>query len=77
MKFGDLFCIGRRHERLGAEPWVEGASKPRACWSSDEEEPVVCSGCGTDNRAERKFCLERGASLAAVCPSCGVANEIR
>jgi class 3 adenylate cyclase len=32
---------------------------------------VVCSNCGTDNDAGRKFCYECGASLAAACASCG------
>ena len=36
---------------------------------------MVCSRCGTDNRAGRKFCSSCGAVLAIVCPACGAANE--
>jgi class 3 adenylate cyclase/tetratricopeptide (TPR) repeat protein len=35
---------------------------------------MICSRCGTDNEAGRKFCHECGEPLAAVCPSCGAAN---
>ena len=33
-----------------------------------------CAACGTENRADRKFCAECGAGLARACPSCGAAN---
>jgi class 3 adenylate cyclase/tetratricopeptide (TPR) repeat protein len=36
---------------------------------------VVCSNCGTENRAGRKFCSECAAPLALPCPSCGALNE--
>jgi class 3 adenylate cyclase/tetratricopeptide (TPR) repeat protein len=35
---------------------------------------VVCSNCGTENEAGRKFCKECAAQLALVCPSCAAAN---
>ncbi len=35
---------------------------------------MICSTCGTENEAGRKFCLECGARLAAGCPSCGAPN---
>ena len=35
---------------------------------------MVCSNCGTENEAGRKFCKECAARLAAVCPACGAAN---
>jgi class 3 adenylate cyclase len=35
---------------------------------------LVCSNCGTENEAGRKFCKECAARLAAVCPACGAAN---
>ncbi len=35
---------------------------------------MLCSACGTDNEADRKFCGECGAKLAAACPSCGASN---
>ena len=35
---------------------------------------MICSNCGTENEAGRKFCGECAARLAAVCPSCGAAN---
>src|SRR3954447_1744373 len=35
----------------------------------------VCSGCGADNRAGRRFCSQCGTALEAQCPSCGAANE--
>ncbi len=35
---------------------------------------MVCSNCGFENEAGRKFCGECGQSLAAVCPSCGRPN---
>ena len=36
---------------------------------------MVCSNCGTENRAGRKFCSECAAPLALACPSCGALNE--
>ena len=36
---------------------------------------LICSNCGSENRAGRKFCAECAAPLAAACPSCGAANE--
>ena len=36
---------------------------------------MVCSNCGTENRAGRKFCSECAAPLALPCPSCGALNE--
>ncbi|HEY6058764.1 MAG TPA: zinc ribbon domain-containing protein, partial [Candidatus Limnocylindrales bacterium] len=38
------------------------------------ERRVVCSNCGTENEAGRKFCKECAARLALVCPSCGTNN---
>ena len=37
------------------------------------EAGLICSSCGTENDAGRKFCHECGTNLAAVCPSCGSA----
>ena len=34
-----------------------------------------CPSCDHDNRAERRFCAEYGAALAAVRASCGASNE--
>ena len=34
-----------------------------------------CPSCDHDNRAERRFCAECGAPLAAICASCGVSNQ--
>jgi len=36
---------------------------------------MICSSCGAENRAGRKFCAQCGASLLAGCPSCGAVNE--
>jgi predicted ATPase/class 3 adenylate cyclase len=36
---------------------------------------MICSSCGTENRAGRKFCSSCGAPLARACPACGAANE--
>ena len=36
---------------------------------------MTCQACGADNRADRRFCRECGASLVAGCPSCGAVNE--
>jgi class 3 adenylate cyclase/tetratricopeptide (TPR) repeat protein len=36
---------------------------------------MICSSCGVENRAGRKFCSSCGAPLALACPSCGAANE--
>ncbi len=33
-----------------------------------------CAACGTENRADRKFCAECGVSLARACPTCGAIN---
>jgi hypothetical protein len=35
---------------------------------------MICSACGAENEAGRKFCAECAARLAAICPSCGTAN---
>jgi class 3 adenylate cyclase/tetratricopeptide (TPR) repeat protein len=35
---------------------------------------VLCTICGTDNEAGRKFCKECAARLALACPACGTAN---
>jgi class 3 adenylate cyclase/predicted ATPase len=34
-----------------------------------------CPSCDHDNRAERRFCAECGAALAAVCASCSASNQ--
>ena len=34
----------------------------------------ICTSCGTENDAGRKFCVECGARLAAACPTCGTPN---
>jgi class 3 adenylate cyclase/tetratricopeptide (TPR) repeat protein len=34
-----------------------------------------CPTCDHDNRAERRFCAECGAALAAACGTCGATNE--
>jgi class 3 adenylate cyclase/tetratricopeptide (TPR) repeat protein len=34
-----------------------------------------CPSCDLDNRAERRFCAECGAALAAICASCGASNQ--
>jgi class 3 adenylate cyclase len=35
---------------------------------------TVCTACGTENEAGRKFCKECGTRLAVACPACGTAN---
>jgi class 3 adenylate cyclase/tetratricopeptide (TPR) repeat protein len=34
-----------------------------------------CPSCDHENRAERRFCAECGATFAAVCASCGATNQ--
>ena len=34
-----------------------------------------CDACGTENRADRRFCRECGTTLAVTCTACGAANE--
>jgi class 3 adenylate cyclase/tetratricopeptide (TPR) repeat protein len=36
---------------------------------------VICSNCGTENEAGRKFCDACGTSLALNCPNCGASNR--
>ena len=36
---------------------------------------MICSSCGSENTAGRKFCKECGSSLANACRSCGAALE--
>jgi class 3 adenylate cyclase/tetratricopeptide (TPR) repeat protein len=36
---------------------------------------VICSNCGTENEAGRKFCGECATRLAAICPACGASNS--
>jgi class 3 adenylate cyclase len=35
---------------------------------------VICSNCGTENDAQRKFCIECATPLTARCSNCGTAN---
>jgi class 3 adenylate cyclase/tetratricopeptide (TPR) repeat protein len=35
---------------------------------------MICTACGTENEAGRKFCAECGAALARGCPACGTPN---
>ena len=35
---------------------------------------MTCTSCGTQNDPGRKFCLECGAPLAAICGACGATN---
>jgi len=35
---------------------------------------VICSNCGTENEAQRKFCIECATPLTARCSNCGTAN---
>ena len=34
-----------------------------------------CPSCDHDNRADRRFCVECGTTLAAGCASCGAASQ--
>ncbi len=36
---------------------------------------MVCRECGTENRADRKFCKECGTALDATCAACGSGND--
>jgi class 3 adenylate cyclase/tetratricopeptide (TPR) repeat protein len=36
---------------------------------------VICSSCGTQNEAGRKFCDACGKTLLSACPSCGASNR--
>ena len=36
---------------------------------------MICSTCGTENKATAKFCGGCGTALAATCPACGAAHE--
>ncbi len=36
---------------------------------------MICSNCGTENEAGRRFCDTCAAPLAAGCPACGAANR--
>jgi class 3 adenylate cyclase/predicted ATPase len=36
---------------------------------------MLCSGCGTENPAGKKFCSECGTSLTVACASCGATLE--
>ena len=35
---------------------------------------MICSNCGTENDAQRKFCTECATPFAAACPNCGTTN---
>ena len=35
---------------------------------------MICSNCGTENEAGRKFCKECASGLAITCPTCGAGN---
>jgi class 3 adenylate cyclase/tetratricopeptide (TPR) repeat protein len=36
---------------------------------------VICSNCGTENKAGRKFCARCAAPLGLACPKCGAAYD--
>ncbi|MFI5254490.1 MAG: AAA family ATPase, partial [Candidatus Limnocylindrales bacterium] len=36
---------------------------------------MICASCGTENRADRRFCRNCGLALASACAVCGAANE--
>ena len=36
---------------------------------------MICTACGTENRAGSRFCDSCGAGLATTCPSCGEPNR--
>ncbi|MBA2556946.1 MAG: zinc-ribbon domain-containing protein [Chloroflexi bacterium] len=38
---------------------------------------MICSSCGDENRADRRFCLSCGSPLGLTCPNCGTENEAR
>ena len=38
---------------------------------------MVCASCGTENPADKRFCGDCGAPLAAGCPTCGAAEPAR
>ena len=35
---------------------------------------VICSNCGTQNEAQRRFCTECATPFTAGCPNCGTTN---
>ena len=35
---------------------------------------VTCTRCGTENRADARFCMQCGNALATGCPTCGTIN---
>ncbi|HZO63031.1 MAG TPA: zinc-ribbon domain-containing protein, partial [Gaiellaceae bacterium] len=38
---------------------------------------MICSTCGSENGAGKRFCVECGAPLSVGCPACGAALEGR
>jgi class 3 adenylate cyclase/tetratricopeptide (TPR) repeat protein len=46
-----------------------------AWWWRYAPRTLICSNCGTENEAARKFCKECATRLAVLCPSCGAANS--
>ncbi len=36
---------------------------------------MLCSSCGHENRAGRRFCVHCGAGVELACPSCGASSE--
>jgi class 3 adenylate cyclase len=43
-------------------------------FASHRSVSVVCSSCGTENPADKRFCGDCGASLVSGCPTCGATN---
>ena len=37
---------------------------------------AICSNCGTDNKPERKFCVNCATVLAVACPNCGGPTDV-
>ena len=53
------------------EQWAKLAPRRRGRRGSLGDVVTVCSSCGTENRADAKFCGDCGAAFAALCPACG------
>jgi len=60
--------------RAAGDP-VRGPPIRLSFGTQPSEDDVICSNCGTENKAGRKFCVRCATPLASACPNCGASYD--